>query len=50
MQDKILVAILIVDFDVVEIGMNAQGEVGREGPRRGGPGQERGIGIIDQRK
>ena len=36
----------VLDLDVVHLGMDAKGNVGWEGPRRGGPGHEGGVLLI----
>lgn len=48
MEDEILVALFVVDFDVGEVGVHAECEVGGKRPRRGCPSKERCLAIIHE--
>ena len=44
-EDKVLVAVEVVDLDVGEVGVHAQAEVGGQRPGGGGPREEGGGGV-----
>lgn len=48
MEDKVLVVLLVVDFDVRVVGVYAKRKVGGEGPWRGRPGKEGGFAVINE--
>lgn len=50
MDDEVLVLLNVVDLEVGEVGVDADGQVGREGPRGGGPGEEGGGGVVNERE
>ena len=45
-QDEVLVTLLVVDFDIGEVRVYAEGEVGREGPWCGRPGKKGGGAVV----
>jgi len=47
-NDEVLISLDVVDLEVSEVGVNANGQVGREGPRSGGPGEEGGGRVVDE--
>jgi len=47
-DDEVLISLDVVNFEVGEVGVNADGQVGRKGPRSGGPGEEGGGGVVDE--
>ena len=47
-EDVVLAALLVGDLDVLEVRVGGQAGVGGEGPWRGGPGKEAGVGVLDQ--
>lgn len=47
-DDEVLIALGVVNFNVGEIGVHAKGKVGGEGPGSGCPRKKRGFGVIDQ--
>ena len=45
-QDEVLITLLVVDFDIGEVRVYAEGEVGREGPWCGRPGKKGGGAVV----
>ena len=49
-KDEVGVSLEVVDFDVSEVGVDTQSQVGGQGPRRGSPGEEGGGRVVDERE
>jgi hypothetical protein len=49
-NDVGLAACIVLDGDVIHVGIDAQCKVAGKGPRRGGPGNELDIGVINKRE
>jgi hypothetical protein len=49
-DDEVLIALDVVDLEVRELGMGADGEVGRERPGGRRPDEERGRRVVDERE
>ena len=49
-EDKVLVVLFVVDFDVGVFGVDAEREVGGERPWRGGPSQKGCFPVVDEGK
>lgn len=49
-DDEFGVSFFVVDFDVGEFGMNADGEIGGQSPGSRRPGEKRDGGIVDERE
>ena len=49
-NDKVHIALVVVDLDVVKVGVDAKSQIGGKGPRRGGPCEKGGLGVVDERE
>jgi hypothetical protein len=47
-DDKVDVLLDVLDLEVGEVRVDADGQVGREGPGGGGPGEEGGRRVVDE--
>ena len=47
-QDKVLISLKVVDFDVSKVGVDTKTQIGRKGPGSGGPGEQRSGRVVDK--
>lgn len=50
MDDEVLVPLLIMDFDIGEVGVDTESQIRRQCPWCGRPSKERGFRIVDKRE